>query len=50
MVPEDTIPTDIYTSSYLSHHTVQYRAHSPVDSLMDSRAVRPSVAHLQPVE
>ena len=28
MVPEDTIPTNVYTSSYLSHHTVQYRSHS----------------------
>ena len=23
MVPEDTVPTNIYTSSYLSHRTVQ---------------------------
>ena len=28
MVPEDTVPTNIYTSSYLSHHTVQYEVHS----------------------
>ena len=27
-VPEDTIPTNVYTSSYLSHHTVQYSIHS----------------------
>ena len=26
MVPEDTVPTNIYMSSYLSHHTVQYGA------------------------
>ena len=26
IVPEDTIPTNVYTSSYLSHHTVEYRA------------------------
>ena len=24
MVPEDTIPTNVYTSSYLRHHRVQY--------------------------
>ena len=23
-VPEDTVPTNVYTNSYLSHHTVQY--------------------------
>ena len=28
MVPEDTIPTNVYTSSYLRHHTVQYGSHS----------------------
>ena len=28
MVLEDTIPTNVYTSSYLSHHTVQYGSHS----------------------
>ena len=27
-VPEDTVPTNIYTSSYLSHHLVQYKVHS----------------------
>ena len=28
MVPEDTIPTNIYTSSYLRQHTVQYGSQS----------------------
>ena len=32
MVPEDTIPTNIYMSSYLRHHTVQYSDHSHSDS------------------
>ena len=27
-VPEDTLPTNIYTSSYLSHCTVQYKGQS----------------------
>ena len=25
-VPEDTVPTNIYTSSYIKHHTVQYES------------------------
>ena len=25
MVPEDTIPTNVYTSSYIRHRTVQYK-------------------------
>ena len=28
MVPEDTVPTNVYTSNYLSHSTVQYGVHS----------------------
>ena len=28
MVPEDTVPTNVYTSSYLSHHAVQYGSYS----------------------
>ena len=27
-VPEDTVPTNVYMSSYSSHHTVQYGVHS----------------------
>ena len=25
-VPEDTVPTNVYTSNYLSHRTVQYES------------------------
>ena len=28
MIPEDTLPTNIYISSYLSHCTVQYSTQS----------------------
>ena len=31
MVPEDTIPTNVYMSNYLSHRTVQYDVHSLSD-------------------
>ena len=31
-VPEDTVPTNVYTSSYLRHHTVKYGNHSLSDS------------------
>ena len=27
-VPEDTVPTNVYTSSYLRHRTVQYGVRS----------------------
>ena len=35
-VLEDTVPTNIYTSSYLRHCTVQYGSHSCDHSLSDS--------------
>ena len=35
-VPEDTVPTNFYTSSYLGHRTVQYSSHLRDHSLSDS--------------
>ena len=31
MVPEDTVPTNVYMNSYLSHCTVQYGAQMNTD-------------------
>ena len=39
MVPEDTVPTNVYTSSYLSHGTVQYGTRAfPVHSLAEQQS------------
>ena len=42
-VPQDTVPTNVYTSSYLSHHTVQYGVHS----LAGQQSSRITVAQTQ---
>ena len=45
-VEEDTIPTNVYTSSYLNYRTVQYGAHSPDNQRAVARTQATSrVAH-----